>query len=93
MNSELVTPVLLFHVKVLEIKTSKRFNLAFANNIILSYFFFVFFLIISLYFLSSAVIPRILNSIVKLTIPIGIPNKEAKAEVEIHPVTGKAKMK
>ena len=53
------------------------FNLA--NNDILSSFFF-FFLIIDLYFLISAVIAQIYNSVGKLVIAIEIPSKEAKAE-------------
>ena len=40
-----------------------------------------FFLIIDLYFLFPA---QIFNPIVELAIPIGIPTKEAKAELEIH---------
>ena len=58
------------------------FNLDFANNTILSCFFF-FFLIIDLYFLIPAVIAQIFNPIPDLVIPIGIPAKEAKAEMEI----------
>ena len=47
---------ILNRVKALEIKTSMPFNLDFANNTILSCFFF-FFLIIDLYFLIPAAIP------------------------------------
>ena len=61
------------------------FNFDFANNTILSYLFF-FFLIIDLYYLIAAVIVQIVYSIVELVIPIGIPTKEAKAEIEIHPI-------
>ena len=61
------------------------FNLDFANNTILSYFFF-FFLFIDVYFLISAVITQIFNPILELVIPIGIPTKEAKAEMEAHHV-------
>ena len=50
------------------------FNLDFANNTILSCFFF-FFLFIGLYFLIPAIITQI---------PTGIPTKEAKAEMETH---------
>ena len=39
--------------------------------------FFLFLLII---------IAQIFNPVVELVIPIGIPNKEAKAEMETHPV-------
>ena len=49
------------------------FNLDFASNPILSYFFF--FIITDLHF-----------SVAELVIPIGIPTKEAKAEIETHPV-------
>ena len=65
-----------------EIKTFMLLNLDFANNTILSYFFF---LIIDLYFLISAVITQIFNPIDKLVIPIGIPTKEA--EMETYPLT------
>ena len=61
------------------------FNVDFANNTIVSSFFF-FFLIIDLYFLIAAVITQIFNPIVELAIPIGIPTKEGKAEIETHPV-------
>ena len=76
-------------IKNLEIKTFLLFNLFFASNTILSCFFF-FFLIIDLYFLIPAIIAQILNPIPELVIPIGIPSKEAKAEMEIHPITVEA---
>ena len=59
------------------------FNLDFANNTILSCFFF-FFLVIDLYFLIPAVIPQIFNSIAELVISFGTPKKEAKTEIGIH---------
>ena len=62
------------------------FNLDFANNTILSCFFF-FFLTIDFYFLISAVIAQNFNLIAELVIPIWIQINEAKAEIEIHPVT------
>ena len=65
------------------------FNLAFANNTILSCIFF-FLLIIDLYFLIPAAIAQIFNPITELVIPIGIPSKEPKAEIEIHPVIAEA---
>ena len=68
------------------------FNLDFANNTILSCFFF-FFLIIDLYFLIHGVIAQIFNPIAELVIPITIPTKEAKAEIEIHPVTADTKIR
>ena len=72
------------------VKTSMVFNLIFAKNMILSCFFF-FFLVIDLYFLIPAVIRQILNCPAKLVIPIGIPTKETKAQIETHPVTAKNK--
>ena len=61
------------------------FNLDFANNTFSPCFFF-FFLIIDLYFLIPAVIAEIYNPIAELVIPVGIPTKEAKAEMKTHPV-------
>ena len=61
------------------------FNLDFADNAILSCFFF-FSLIIDLYFLIHAAITQIFNLIAKLVIAIEIPTKEAKAEIGKHPV-------
>ena len=58
------------------------FNLVFASNTVLLCFFF-FFLIIELYFLIPAVIVQIFNPTEELAILIGIPTKEAKAEIEI----------
>ena len=72
-------------IKALEIKTSMLFNLDFANSTILLHFFF-FFLIIDLYFLIAAGIAQIFNPIEELIPPIGIPTKEAKAEMETHQV-------
>ena len=46
----------------------------------------VFFLIIDLYFLIAAVITNIFNTNVQFAIPIGIPTKEVKVEMETHPV-------
>ena len=54
------------------------FHLDFANNTILSCFFFVF-LTVDLYFSIPAVIAQIVNPIAELVIPIGIPSKEVKA--------------
>ena len=69
------------------------FNLDFANNTIFLCFFFFFFLIIDLYFLIPATIAHILNPIAELVIPIEIPSKEAKAEIEIHPLIVEAKIR
>ena len=68
-------------IKVLEIKTSMLFNLHLANNTILSCYF-VFLLIIDLYLLFLGVTAQIINPIAELVIPIGIPIKKAKAEME-----------
>ena len=76
-------------VKALEIKAYILFNLDFA---ILSYLL-SFFSIIDLYFLISLVIAQIFNPIAELVIPIGIPIKESKAEIEIHPAFVKAKIR
>ena len=61
------------------------FNLDFANNTILMCFFF-FFLIIVLHVLIAVVIAQIFNPVAELVIPIGIPTKETKAEIETRPV-------
>ena len=60
------------------------FNLDFAINTILSCFFL--FLFIDLYSLIPAVITQIFNPVAGLVFPIGILIKEAKAEMETHPV-------
>ena len=81
-------------IKVLEIKTSLLFNLDFANNTI-SPCFFLFFLIIEFYVLCFilAVIAQIFNPIAELVIPIGIPIKEVKEEIEIYTVIVEAKIR
>ena len=68
------------------------FNLDFANNTVLSYFFFSF-LIIDLCFLIPAAIAQIFNQIKELQIPTGIPHKEPKAEIKIYPVIVEAKIR
>ena len=65
--------------------TSMLVSLDFANNTILSCSF-LFSLIIDLYFLLPAVITEIFNPIVELTIPIGIPTKKRKTEMETQQV-------
>ena len=67
------------------------YNFVFANNTILSCFFFLF-LIIDLYLLILAFIAQIFDSAAELVIPIGIPTKEAKAKIETHPATAAAKI-
>ena len=58
---------------------------------ILSYFF-LFFLIIGLYFLITAVIEQIFKPTAKLAVPRGKPTNEAKAEIERHPLTVETKL-
>ena len=53
----------------------------------------LFFLIIDLYFLIPAVIAHIFNPIAELVIPLGVPIREAKAEIEIHLVNVEAKIR
>ena len=60
------------------------FNLEFANNTILSCFFF--FLFIDLQFLVPAGTAQIFNPTAELVVPLGIPTNKAKAEMETHPV-------
>ena len=73
-------------IKALQIKASMLCNLDFANSTILSCLFFFFLIIIDLYFLIPAGIAQIFNYIAALIIPIEILIKEAKTEIEIHPV-------
>ena len=71
-------------IKALKIKTSMLCNLVFANNAILSIFFF-FFLIFDLTYLIPAVIAKKKkNPIAELVTPIWIPSKEAKVEIKLH---------
>ena len=51
------------------------------------------FLIIDLYFLIAAFIAQIFNPITELVIPIGIPTKEAKAEMETYQVIVETKIR
>ena len=68
------------------------FHLEFAKNTLLSYFFF-FFLIIDLYFLTPSVITKNFNSTAELVTPTKISTREAKSEMETHPVTAETKIK
>ena len=52
---------------------------------------FLFFLIIDLYILIPAAIDLLFSPIAELVIHIRIPNKQAKAEIEIHPEIVEAK--
>ena len=49
-------------------------------------------LYLNLYFLIPAVIAQIFNPIRELVIPLGIPIKEVKPKIEIHPVIVEAKI-
>ena len=51
------------------------------------------FLIIDFYFLIVAAIAQFFNPISELVIPIGIPSKETKAQIEIHSVIAVAKIR
>ena len=72
-------------IKDLKIKSPILFNLFVANNTILSCFSF-FFLIVDLHFLILAAIKQIFNLTAELIIPVGVLTKEAKVEIETHPV-------
>ena len=61
------------------------FNLDFADNTIVSCFFF--FWIVDLYFLIPAGITQIFYPTTELAVPTGIPTKDVKTELETHPVT------
>ena len=69
-----------------------QFNLDFANNTILSCFFF-FFLIIDLYLLISVAIAQIFNLIAELVIAIELLSKEVKAKSEMPLVIVEAKIR
>ena len=69
-------------MKPLEINTSLLIDIDFATSTNLSCLFF--FLFIDLYSLISAVIAQIFNPIAELVIPIVIPSKITKTEIEIH---------
>ena len=46
-----------------------------------------------LYFLIHAIIVHVFNPVADLVIPKGLPIKQAKAELEIHPVTVEDKIR
>ena len=66
-------------IKELKIKTSTLFSLVFANN--------AFFIMLLFLFMNYWLIVQIFNPTAELVIPIGIPTKEAKAEIQADPVT------
>ena len=67
------------------------FNLDFGSNTIFSFLFF-FSLIIGSYFVIVAAVALIFNPVVEFVIPIGIPSKAAKAEIEMYLVIAKTKI-
>ena len=75
-------------IKALEIKISTVFNLVFAKKNISLFFFLNYLLILFNYcsYYGSFIV------ITKLATPTGIPTKEAKAEIETHPVTEQTKI-
>ena len=54
---------------------------------------FFCFWILDLYLLVAAVIAQTFDPIAELVIPIGMPSEETRAEIEINPVTAKAKIR
>ena len=68
------------------------FSLDFHNNAMLPWFFF-FFLVIDVYFLILAAIEQIFNPITELVIPVRIPSKKVKADIDIQPVIVEAKVR
>ena len=66
------------------------FNLVFDGCTILSGLFF-FFLIAGLYVLYHAVIAKLFNPTAELAMPVEIPTKELKAEIETHRIAKEAK--
>ena len=77
-------------IKTLEYKTSVLFNLDFANNTTLLELLFYF---IEFCLLIAAVIAQIFNQVTELIIPLGIPTKEANAEMETHIVIVEPKIR
>ena len=61
-------------------------------TVLFYYASFSFCLIIALYFLIPTVIVQIFDPIAELVIPTGFPIKEAKTEIEIHPVVVEAEI-
>ena len=61
------------------------FNLVVASNTFLQWFC-LFFLIIDLTVLISAVITQVFNPTVENAILVGLPTNDAKEETETHPV-------
>ena len=74
-----------------EIKIFMEFSLVFANNTISSRFCLSV-LVTNLYFVVYSVIAQILNPTAEFTVPIGVPTKEEKTEIETHPVIADTKI-
>ena len=66
------------------------FNLIFANSTI--HCFLLLLLIVDLHFLIPAVNAQIFNPTAADVMPVGIPNKKAKAKIESHTVIAEAKI-
>ena len=66
------------------------FNLIFANSTI--HCFLLLLLIVDLHFLIPAVNAQIFNLTAAHVMPVGIPNKKAKAKIKSHTVTAEAKI-
>ena len=68
------------------------FNLDFANDTILSYFFLFLITVYLWLFLVPTVITQIFNPVAELLITVEIPIKEVKAENNRHSVTVQIKI-
>ena len=68
------------------------FNLDFANDTILSYFFLFLIIVYLWWFLVPTVITQIFNPVAEILIPVEIPTKEVKAENNTHSVTVQIKI-
>ena len=77
-------------VKALYIKFFMLVNLVIANNAIISYPFFLFHNYWIIIF-NWLIIAEIFSSNTQLVIPTRIPNRNAKAEIETHPLIPEAK--
>ena len=75
-------------IKALEIRDSMLFNVGFANYFIIFFSFFNYYL----YILISLFTAHIFSSTPEIIVLLEIPTTEAKAEIETHPVTSKAKI-
>ena len=76
-------------IKALEIKTSMLFKFCWQYYFIMVLFLFLNYLLI---LFNSCCYCTNFSSCYKLVIPIWIPRKDTKAEIEIHPVIAEAKI-